>query len=227
MAGEFKNPKRDLTLSILVSLILSGILYLGLTANYAALIPRSAVNENLGLLQLANRTEFPMGMTIVVAAIAFVAVQFNFNSWLWGISRLIYSSAKKGLLPTTLSKLNGNEVPSRALVSLALLFTLNIIIGAMFPELIKKAVVVASTNFVMIYILTVLAYFRLENRKLRLAMAAVVGICLVFAISQSGLWVLYPLALMVIGAGLGRNRKAESIALDLKNADAESEVIND
>lgn len=200
MAGEFKNPKRDLTLSILVSLILSGILYLGLSANYAALIPRAQVDENLGLLQLANVTAFPVTMTAVVAVIAFVAVQFNFNSWLWGISRLIYSSSKKGILPNFFSTLNSNAVPARALVGLAILFSLNILIGAAFPEFVKKAVVIASTNFVMIYVLTVLSYLRLEKRWPMLLVGVVVVALLLIAMLQSGTLVLYPVVLIVLGA---------------------------
>lgn len=209
MAGEFKNPKRDLTLSILVALLIGGALYLGLSANFAALVTRDQINENLGLMQLAQSTTSPKIMSLVVALVAFVAVLTNFNSWFLGISRLVYSSSKKRILPEVFSTLNKNEVPARSLIGLGVIFSINILIGSIFPNLVKTAIQMASMNFVMIYILTVGAFVIAEKRTSFKILGVVVLIPLVAAIRESGWLILYPVFLLSAGSILFREPNEE------------------
>ncbi len=207
LAGEFKRPERDLFLSIVIALLLSGLLYIGLTLNYASLVPLESVKTTLGLTQLAARSTGKATMSGLISIFAVVAVQFNFNSWTWGVSRLIYSSAKKGLFPVYFSKLNKSQVPARALVFLGLIFSVNILIGFFFPNLFERVLVVVSTNFVFLYLLAVGSYIKLNKIPKWKLLGLSIFITLAFCISQSGWLLLYPLAIVSVAAVIAMKRQ--------------------
>lgn len=158
MAGEFKRPKRDLTISILVAVTVCGLLYLLLSANYAALIPYTQIDSIAGLFQLAGKIEPRAIATLSIVLFAVAAVQINFNSWTVGVSRAIYSSAKEGLLPSYFAKIDSKtSIPKRAVYLLAGLFYMSLTFSLLLPHVFETLLAVVSTNFVFIYFLAILS----------------------------------------------------------------------
>jgi amino acid efflux transporter len=199
IAGEFKNPSRDIKLSMFIALLLSGLLYLLLSESCASHIAQENINPIAGLYQLAETVPSKHITTFVITIFAFLAVQINFNSWIWGISRLIYSSAQSNKFPSYFSTLNNKHIPARAIYLLAIIFSSVLLFSVFFLGLLKSVLVVVSTNFVFIYFLCMISYIFLK--KWNFLKFVAVGLFFIFLmLLLSSKWlVLYPLVLLIAG----------------------------
>ncbi len=157
IAGEFKNPRRDFLLSVIIALFICSGIYLGLTYNYASQISYNEIENTQGLFQLAGVMSSSNLWKIIVTVFSVFALLTNFNSWVWGISRLIYSSASEKRLPEIFSKLS-NETPKNAILLLGFMFLVNTIILSTSSDLLTLGLKVVSLNFVIIYVLSLLSF---------------------------------------------------------------------
>jgi amino acid efflux transporter len=208
MAGEFKNPGRDLFLSAIAALVICGAIYLGLAFCYAKLVPYSEINLSSGLLQLSAFSQWPLVTTKIVGVFAYVAVLLNFNSWMWGISRMIFAEATARNLPAYFSVVSGRDVPSRALMALALTFSVVLTALSIFKSALSFVLVLVSANFVIIYVICALTYVALNKSWSKRLSAILVGVILAAAIAQSGWTLLYPA--MVITLALVKHRRLKT-----------------
>lgn len=199
IVGEFKNPARDFKLSMLIALILCGLLYLLLSLCCIYTLSQGKINEMAGLYQLADALNNHFLATLIITLFAYFAVQINFNSWIWGISRLIYSSANQGKLPIWLSTLNKNHIPVRAILLLLILFTISLLTLSQFQGHFKVIVALVSTNFIFIYILCLVSYLRFKKTVFSRLAAMSLLLLLISLMLSSGLAVLYPLILFLSG----------------------------
>lgn len=199
IAGEFKNPARDFKLSMLVALFLAGLLYLFLSESCASHIPQDKINPIAGLYQLSEIIHPKYISTLIITIFAFLAVQINFNSWIWGISRLIYSSAKKNKFPAYFAVLNNKHIPARAILLLATLFSIVLLSSIIFPDFLKTILIAVSTNFVFIYTLCLISY-ALYKKWSFLKIVSIGLLMLLVLLLWSSKWIaLYPIFLFVVG----------------------------
>lgn len=200
IAGEFKNPARDFKLSIFIALLFAGLLYLLLSESCASHIPQDKINPIAGLYQLSATIHPTYLSTFIITIFAFLAVQINFNSWIWGISRLIYSSAKQNKLPAYFSVLHAkNHIPARAVLLLATLFFIVLFLSILFPHFLNIILVAVSTNFLFIYTLCLVSYVFLKKWCLLKITSIGLLILLVTLLCSSQWLLLYPLFLFVVG----------------------------
>ena len=195
IAGEFKNPARDFRICAYVALIVSGFLYLGLSLAYAVSVKSMGV-ENVASLYGLALTIHPQALaTICIVIFALVCVQINTNSWIWGISRLVYAGASKGNLPTYFSTLNAKKIPARAIYFLATLYGLVFVAYAIYPAILVKAILLGSTNFTFIYVLTLFSYVRFKTKGKLKVMAYILLVVLFSMLLRGGWLVIYPILL--------------------------------
>ena len=200
MAGEFKNPHRDILISIAVSLLLCGALYIGLTANVVALIPRDEVNNIVGLYQLAESVQQRELATALIVLFALGAVAINLTSWCWGVSRLVYASAASGAMPQYFHNLSDKNVPKRALVFLLVVFSAVVVVASAVPEWFERGLQVVSTNFVVLYLLCIQSYTIYSKSLVKKLLGGVLAIALLAVLTSSGWMVLYPAGLVGVAA---------------------------
>lgn len=216
MAGEFRNPHRDIMISIAASLLLCGALYIGLTANVVALVPSNRIDNIAGLYQLAESVEQRAAATTLIVLFAFGAVAINLTSWCWGVSRLVYSSAANGALPRYFNVLSERNVPKRALVLLFAIFTGVVGVATVFPEWFERGLQVVSTNFVALYLLCILSYISYIKSVFKRILGGVLAIALVAALSSSGWMVFYPVGLVGIAAIRSKITRPRSVKEEVK-----------
>jgi amino acid efflux transporter len=198
IAGEFRNPRRDFPLAMIVAFLVYGVLAVALTVLIAVLIPRNQVNSLSGLFQLAARiTPTWLAMSIIVV-FALTIVQMNVASWLWGMSRLIYTSARARRLPRWFAHLDVRGLPRRAVLSLGGVGVVLTGIAAAFPNLLVSAITVASSVFVFIYLLCLLSYLRLTRSPVKRLIYALLFVFLLATLMSTGLKILYPLAVFLL-----------------------------
>ncbi|BCA96950.1 putative amino acid permease YecA [Legionella antarctica] len=195
IACEFKNPAKDFKLSMIIALVLCGLLYLLLSLSCLSVIPREEINGMSGLYQLVETLGNHFLPTLIITLFAYFAVQINFNSWIWGISRLIYSSAKQRKLPLFFSELNNQQIPARAILLLMILFTLALIVLSCIQRHFESIVTLVSTNFVFIYALCLSSYIRFKKNGFPRILAAGMLLLFTLLLFSSGWALLYPLVL--------------------------------
>lgn len=189
---DFKNPRRDFLLSMLIALTICGMIYLALTANYAAIVPYEEVQSVMGLFQLSQVIEPSAISGLVIVALAIFALKTNFNSWIRGLSSMIRISSSKGHLPLSF------QFGDRPIYLLGSLFSLTLLLSMVFPQFQETGLVIVSSNFVVIYVLSILSYLRVTNSLPRRMMAFITLIILLTSLMTSGEKLLYPLTVMAL-----------------------------
>jgi len=205
IAGEFKNPKRDYFLSMIIALVACGLLYFALSINYAALIGSNTVDAVAGLSQLTTLAGLNPAFSSLLAIFAIFCVLINLISWTWGISRLIFSSANKGFLPRYFGT-QKNNLPQRATLLLGSIFFLTLSLGIALPENFESALNVVSTNFVFIYVLCLLSYVVHVKNKIKRIIGLILLIGLLILLFSSGWLLLYPIFLTLISYFIQRRK---------------------
>jgi amino acid efflux transporter len=203
IAGEFKNPKRDYFLSMIIALVVCGLLYFAISINYAALISNNNVDSVAGLSQLTSLAGLSPTFSIVLALFAIFCVLINLISWTWGISRLIFVSANKGFLPRYFG-VQKNNIPRRSMLLLGTIFFVTLSLGILLPQYFESALKVVSTNFVFVYVLCLLSYVIYVKNLLKRLVGLILLLGLIILLSSSGWLLLYPITLTIMSWSIQR-----------------------
>jgi amino acid efflux transporter len=210
LAGEFKNPRRDITVSIIVSVAACGALYLLLTANYASIIGLANVDPTTGLAQLAVASNIPRLSALLVTVLALGAVLINLTAWCWGISRLVFSSSGKGFLPSFLNKLDARAIPLRSLVFLLFVFCCVALLLGTHREFFSLGLRAVSSNFVMLYLLATVSYVKCARSRWKKAVGVSLSIALLVALWSSGLILIYSGGLFIVAWAISKRNNSDN-----------------
>lgn len=193
VAGEMRNPRRDYLIATFVALVAYGLLAALLTANIGAIFPPGQVDELAGVAQLAHHVAVPAAGVAVITVLALALMQANNASWLWGISRLLFSSARDGRAPAWLAVLDARGIPRRAVLVLQLPGAALTCLAAFIPGLVLHLVVGVSAVFMFIYALALASYVRTPRPWPRRAGAGVLLAAMVAVLASQGWYALPPL----------------------------------
>ncbi len=197
---EFKNPKRDFPLALVISFLLVMVLYLGIAASIQLNLSASdplLLSSPISALLLKV---FGHGFAVALGCLAIVIVLANVNGAVLAVSRLVYASARSGLLPNQLSSLHSSSrVPSNAILAISLCFLGVLALVAI--GLISQSVIfqIAGKTFFLIYLLSALAYFRLARKITEKLLGFVAILVCVGVASTYGSAVLFPLVILSLG----------------------------
>jgi amino acid efflux transporter len=197
---EFKNPKRDFPLMVALSFLIVVVLYILVAVAIQLVLPRShpeiSTTPIAAMLatvigKLGSRFISVLGVLIVVA---------NFISVVWAFSRLSFSSAREGLLPSALAHTQTDaKIPRNAVIvcilgfgAVALMHYVGLVSQSLLFEL-------AGISFFMSYALAVAAYIKRASQipAKMFGIGTFVGVSLVFI--NFGATIIYPIALYALG----------------------------
>ena len=193
LTKDFKRPEKDFLLSMILALIICGVLYLALTANYAAIIPYENIETVMGIFQLSKVVKPQAVSSLIIAVLAFLALKTNFNSWVKGLGQMIANASHDGNLPRFLG-----QTQNAPTYLLATLFSISLILSLIFPEFLETGLVIVSSNFVTIYVLALLSYLKGKWPTSRKIMAFVTLGILVTSLGTSGAKLFYPLIVFTL-----------------------------
>ncbi|MFY7991922.1 MAG: amino acid permease [Bacteriovoracaceae bacterium] len=208
LTNDFKRPEKDFLISMILALIICGTLYLALTANYAAIIPYEDIETVMGIFQLSKVVKPQALSSLVIAILAFLALKTNFNSWVKGLGQMITNAANEGNLPKVLAK--NNNTPTYLLGSL---FSLSLVLSLIFPEFLETGLVIVSSNFVTIYVLTLLSYLKGKWSVSRKIMAFITLAILLISLGTSGEKLLYPILVFFVTYLVFKLKSNKEVAL--------------
>jgi APA family basic amino acid/polyamine antiporter len=129
-AEECRNPKKDLTIGIIGSLVLSTIVYVLVSGLLTGIISFDQLNNTEALAHALAVNNSNIGSAIVAAgAICGMTTVLMMN--IYGTSRIFYVIARDGLLPKSFAKLHPKH--DSPYVTILIFSTLTALLGAFCP----------------------------------------------------------------------------------------------
>ncbi|RJF84550.1 amino acid permease [Azospirillum cavernae] len=217
-AEEFKNPKRDFPIAVILSFLIVTGLYLGISAAVQALVPldspRLAGAPFLAVVESLAGGRAP-GAAVAVLVTGIIVV--NLNGACWAASRLLFDIGRRGWAPASLrlGAVNGSGTPRAAVGGITLMFGVVLIAQAMGIVSLETLLMTAGQNFFLLYLASVAVYVALGRDAVSRIFGglAVVG-CLVFA-KAYGWGLAYAVIVFSIPyLAKGIIRRAQSISAD-------------
>lgn len=162
VAGEIRDPKRNIGRSLLIGTLLVTLIYVLLNLMFTAVLPVqeivSAEKDRVGLV--ASNAIFGAKGTIVIAILIMVATFGCNNGLILAGARVYYSMAKDGLFFKKASDLNKHAVPAVALWLQCIVASLLCLSGK-YGDLLDMITFIA----VLFYVLTILGVFLLRRKQ--------------------------------------------------------------
>jgi len=155
-AEECRNPKRDITIGIIGSLIISTIIYVIVGGLATGIVPYTELNSTQPLAHALTLNNSNLGSAIVATGAIFgmtTVIMMN----IYGISRIFYVIARDGLLPKTLAKLHPKF--DSPYITIAIFTFLIALLGAVCPfEILSQLSSMGALIDYMVVVLIVLLF---------------------------------------------------------------------
>lgn len=117
IAGEIKNPKRNIGLSLFLGTLIVTLIYLSTNLVYTAVLPLQAIaaapKDRVGVA--ASEVIFGSAGTVIIALMIMISTFGCNNGLILAGARVYYTMAKDGLFFKKAGVLNKNSVPAYAL----------------------------------------------------------------------------------------------------------------
>lgn len=231
MAGEIRNPKRNLPLAIGITLIVQSVLYILMSFVIVGAVVWSQLPSTSGSIGVApgdwnavkglsspladlmkyganSVAGFPVellgGLVVLAVLFAIFSPLGTFGVYLTGSSRIIFGFTREGALPKVLGKSNKRGVPVYAIILAAIIGDIFLFPLPSWESLADFVVVAASVNFAIVAAtLPVLRRLHPDiERPFKVPYAKAWSI-IAFVLSTLLIyWATYPTTLYAIGAFL-------------------------
>ncbi|WP_153800984.1 APC family permease [Foetidibacter luteolus] len=162
IAGEIKNPKRNIGLSLLLGTLIVTIIYVTVNLVYIAVLPLNeiafAANDRVAVA--ASHNIFGNSGTYVIAVMIMISTFGCNNGLILAGARVYYTMAKDGLFFKQAGELNKNAVPAKALW-MQCLWASVLCLSGRYGDLLDYVIFVV----LIFYILTIIGIFRLRKTQ--------------------------------------------------------------
>jgi APA family basic amino acid/polyamine antiporter len=162
VAGEIKNPKRNIGLSLLIGTAVVTLIYVSVNVMFTAVLPLEAIatpeKDRVGIV--AAQAIFGQSGTAVIAVLILISSFGCANGMILAGARVYYSMAKDGLFFKKTGELNKNAVPAYAL-------WVQFVVAAILSLSGRYGDLLDMISFVVVifYVLTIAAIFVLRIKK--------------------------------------------------------------
>jgi amino acid transporter len=190
-AAEYKNPKRDLPLIIMVGTLLIIVLYCGVAASCLGSVPWQELAKTTTPLVLASSR---WGGSCVIAVGSVVIMSGCLNAGLLSSGRLLYSMAKNEALPQPLASLH----PQYCTPYTALLVQWGVMSFLVVLKQVELFVYISNVLFLTTYLLSFVALIPLKKKVTLLPVIS--SIMCSFLILQLGFQNIFQ-AFLILGFG--------------------------
>jgi amino acid efflux transporter len=201
---EYKNPKRDYPISVALSFFIVIILYFLLVISIQLIVPIDNVLLSTAPLSALSQHVFGSMAGNIVGVLSFVIILANLIGAIWAASRLVFSSAREGLLPASIAKLSVNKVPRISLIVTCLFFSTVLILNYFNFLQVNDLLRLAGQNFFILYGMAVLAYIKISETKKQKIFGFISLVIVMAAMGTFGFELLYPATLLSFGYLMSR-----------------------
>lgn len=162
IAGEIKNPKRNIGLSLFLGTLIVSVIYISANLMYLYVLPKQAIAfpEGGRVAVAASDVIFgPNGSNVIAVMIMISTFGCN-NGLILAGARVYYTMAKDGLFFKQAGELNKNAVPQWALWAQAIVASLLCLSGSY-----NNLLTMISFVVVIFYALTIAGIFILRKKR--------------------------------------------------------------
>ena len=162
IAGEIKNPQRNIGLSLFLGTLIVSVIYISANLMYLHVLPVQEIAYPAGgrVAVAASESIFGSKGAIVIAVMIMISTFGCNNGLILAGSRVYYTMAQDGLFFRQAAKLNQNAVPQWALWAQAVVASLLCLSGS-YNELLTMI----SFVVVIFYALTIAGIFILRKKR--------------------------------------------------------------
>ena len=216
LAGEFRNPERDLKRATWLTLVVVGVVYIGVVAASVAVLGPALPGSDVPIAQLLEKGLG--GLAAPLTAVAAAVLTFGpINTFVAGASRLGASLASDGVLPRALARGAGpGQVPAASLGLLAVMTFLSFGAAAAGLSNMQFQIAAASACFTAVTAFGLLAGIRLLPARTPAWYGVIVAAVVMLAVLLFSGWALaVPLGLAAAAVWVGRpaGRRATAVRL--------------
>jgi amino acid efflux transporter len=209
LAEEFRNPRRDIPLSLAVALLLINVLYLAVAFVTVGTGVYHAGNPVTVMVTLVAYRWGDMAGT-VVALLGFIVCYCPVHTFVAGFSRLVYAQARDGHFPARFGLLHPRfQTPHIALLFFAPLYLLILFLSHQFSWDLKPLIGIPSANFLAVYMLGMVSAARIlpgnPGRTSAWISALLSGMVFLF----TGWFALFPISVIIAAAYQQRRCKTK------------------
>ena len=162
IAGEMKNPQRNIGLSLFLGTLIVTVIYVSANLMYLAVLPLNEIafaeNDRVGVV--AAQVIFGSSGTIIIAVMIMISTFGCNNGLILSGARVYYTMAKDGLFFKPAGTLNRSAVPQWALWAQCVLASIWCLSG-------KYGDLLTMVSFVVVlfYMLTIVGIFILRRQR--------------------------------------------------------------
>jgi arginine:agmatine antiporter len=133
-AGVIENPKRNVPLATLIGLGLAAVVYMLSSTVIMGILPNEELRTSHAPFAEAARLALGTTGAIVISVCAVLKSMGSLGGWMLLVGQSAKAAADDGMFPRAFSRLNGNGVPGRGLIIVAVLMTA-VLFATMSPTL--------------------------------------------------------------------------------------------
>lgn len=208
---EYRNPRRDFPRVLALSFVIVTVMYLLLAVGLEAqLAPSDPILSTSPIRGMVNNAVGAQG-ALLVTVLGVVIIAANLVGAIWGASRLVMSSAREGLLPSRLAKIDDDSSsPRQAVVACITVFVLVVLASGVGWLSLTTLLSVAGRNFFLLYLLCAVVYARLFSGWARVFGIAVIAVLSAVTVGFGPWSWVYAILLFAIGVVVHRGRSRHS-----------------
>ncbi len=199
-AEEYRNPKRDFPIVVGVSFVIIVALYFVIALAVQLTLPRDNVSLATAPIVAMLTPIFGKASGQLVAMIGVMIITTNLIGGSWASSRLVFASAREGLLPHWLSEIELRSQIPRAAVALTLLaFAIITVLNFMGVLPLSLLFGLAGQGFFAVNALSVIAYLKLTRKWWQRLLGGFTLILVIAIMGTFGWGLAFVLGLMLLG----------------------------
>ncbi|SEI60806.1 amino acid efflux transporter [Pseudomonas linyingensis] len=212
LGEEFRNPRRDFPLALLLGVLLAGGVYWACSVAVLSFDAYGDAQRNATSLPWLLENLLGPQAKVLVAVVGYLACFASMNVYVQGFARLIWSLADEGKLPASLARRNRQGMPGPALLLVVLACALCAVGAAVLQLSTDELIRYANGNFVLVYLLSMAAGVALLRGVWRWV-AVLSSLLCATVLAMLGADALYALGLLALLALLdvGRRRRSEMV----------------
>jgi amino acid efflux transporter len=211
-AEEYRNPRRDFPLAVAGSFVAVLAMYVLIAVGVQRALDRDDPDLDRSPVAAMFEAAFGGAAGRAVAAAGAVIIAANVIGAVWAASRLYFASARAGLLPAGLARVDRvSRAPRRAVlacVSVMVAVWLAHTLGWVTLDLLLR---LAGQNFLILYGLSVAAFLILARRPVLRLVGVLAAAGVLATAATFGPELLYTGALLAVGAVLTARSRARRI----------------
>jgi len=198
LAEEFKNPARDIPLSLGIAALLTNLLYFAVAFVTIGTGVYLSGNPLTAMITLVAYRWGDMAGTLV-ALLGFIVCYCPVHTFIAGFSRLVYAQARDGYFPKYWGRLHPRfQTPHIALLAFAPIYCVILLLSYELSWDLKPLISIPCANFLVVYMLGMVAAARILPNKLG-KVSAWISVLLSGSIFLfAGWFTLFPIAISLL-----------------------------